>query len=434
MNKGASIYKKKNKLILGGNMILSKNPEMILPDYWPTYYSKSKGTHVWSLDNIKYLDMMCYVGQNTLGYSNSFIDRKVIDTIQKGNMTSLNSYNEIILSEKLIKLHPWADMAKFARSGGEANAMAIRIARAATQKEHVAVCGYHGWHDWYLSVNLKNKNNLNEHLLPGLEPHGVPKSLKNTSHPFKYGDIKKLISISNKYDLAAIKMEVGRNSLPDEKFLNEVRDLADKKKIVLIFDECTSGFRRCAGGLHLKTNVTPDLAMFGKALGNCYAITAVIGKSKIMSKAKKSFISSTFWSEGIGFVAGISTINFFKKKKVWKNLINSGKYVNQKWLNLSQKYELPITISGIESITQFNFKLKNNNNYKTFITQELLKKKILATNLIFLNIFHTTKIIDRYISELDKIFYKIKIFEEKKIKKSFLKGRQAQKIFGRLTD
>ena len=203
---------------------------MILPDYWPTYYSKSKGTHVWSLENYKYLDMMCYVGQNTLGYSNSLVDKKVISSIQRGNMTSLNSYNEIILSEKLMQLHPWADMAKFARSGGEANAMAIRIARAATQKDHVAFCGYHGWHDWYLSVNIKNKNNLNEHLLPGLDPHGVPKTKKYFSS-VQIWRFEKLINISSKYDLAAIKMEVGRNSLPDEKFLNEVRDLADKKKL-----------------------------------------------------------------------------------------------------------------------------------------------------------------------------------------------------------
>ena len=153
-----------------------------------------------------------------------------------------------------------------------------------------------------------------------------------------------------------------------------------------------------------------------------------------MSKAKKSFISSTFWSEGIGFVAGISTIDIFRKKKVWKKLIKSGKYINQKWLDLSKKYELPITVSGIESITQFNFNLKNNRNYKTYITQELLKKRILATNLIFLNIFHTKEIIDKYILELDKIFCKIKLFEEKNIKENFLKGRKAQKHFGRLTD
>ena len=229
-NKGAKLYKKKSKLILGGNMLISKNPGMILPGYWPTYFKKSKGTYLWTLDNKKYLDMMCYVGHNTLGYSNNRIDDEVIKGVKLGNMTTLNSYEEIKLAENLIKLHPWADMAKFARSGGEANAIAIRIARAATKRDHIAVCGYHGWHDWYLSVNLKNKNGLDKHLLPGLKPLGVPSVLKNTTHPFEYGNIEQLYNIINKFDLAAIKLEVARSDLPNVKFLRQVRQISTKKK------------------------------------------------------------------------------------------------------------------------------------------------------------------------------------------------------------
>jgi glutamate-1-semialdehyde 2,1-aminomutase len=434
MNKGAKIFKIKSKLILGGNMVLSKNPKMILPGYWPAYYKKSKGTHVWTLDNKKHLDMMCYVGQSTLGYSNDHIDSEVIKKIRLGNMTSLNSYEEIQLAEILFKSHKWANIAKFARSGGEANAMAIRIARAATGRDHVAICGYHGWHDWYLSVNLKNKKNLDEHLLPGLKPLGVPKVLKNTTHAFRYGNIDELCKITKKYNLAAIKMEVGRNDLPNEEFLNQVRDIATKKKIVLIFDECTSGFRRNEGGLHLQTKVNPDIAMFGKAMGNGYAITAVIGRSKIMSSAKSSFISSTFWTERIGFVAAIATLKYMKKYKTWNKLILAGSYINKKWKKLSSKYDLPITISGIDSITQFNFNLSRNEEYKTFITQEMLKKNILATNLVFTNIFHTKKIIDQYAHELDKIFNKIKVIEDSKKKIKFLDGKVRESTFARLTD
>ena len=364
MNTGAKLYKKNKKKILGGNMLLSKNPEMILPDYWPAYYKKSNGINIWDLSNNKYLDMMCYVGQNTLGYNNSHVDKSVTDAIKSGNMTTLNSYEEIKLSELLIELHPWAQMAKFCRSGGEANALSIRIARAAAKTENIAICGYHGWHDWYLSVNLKNKNNLNDHLLPGLVPLGVPKKLANTAFPFKYGDLKQLKELIKKKEIGIIKMEVGRSELPNIEFLKEVRNLATKNKIVLIFDECTSGFRRNLGGLHMTTGVYPDISMFGKALGNGYAITAVIGRGSIMSKANNSFISSTFWSERIGFVAALATINFMKKNKTWKLLISSGKYLNEKWKKLSQKYELPIKISGIESITQFNFNLKDDHYYK----------------------------------------------------------------------
>ena len=189
-------------------------------------------------------------------------------------------------------------MVKLARSGGEINSVAVRIARAFTKKEKVAICGYHGWHDWYLSTNLDNNQNLDNHLLPGLQAQGVPRGLIGTTLPFNYNDIEQLEKIikENKDQIAAIKMEVSRNEGPKDNFLQKVRDLATENKIILIFDECTSGFRETFGGLHKKYNVEPDLALFGKALGNGYAITACIGKDKIMQAAQKTFISSTFWN------------------------------------------------------------------------------------------------------------------------------------------
>ena len=372
MNKGQKLYSKAKKIILNGNMLLSKKPELTLPKYWPSYFKKTKNLHVWDLNNKKYIDMMCFVGQNILGYSNKIIDEYVTKFAKKGNMSTLNCPEEVELAQKLIDLHPWAGMAKFTRSGGEANAVSIRIARAATGKDHVAICGYHGWHDWYLSVNLKNKNQLNDHLLPGLTPAGVPTQLKGTNHPFKYGDFEEIKRITKKYKLAAIKMEVGRGTLPDKKFLKKVRNLASKKKIILIFDECTSGFRRNLGGLHLKEKIYPDLCIYGKALGNGYAIAAVLGKKSIMKKAEKSFISSTFWTERIGFVAGIKTLEIMKNKKSWNQIIAAGKYINKKWLELARKYNIKISISGIESITSFNFISKNN---KTSLDVSLNTKK-----------------------------------------------------------
>ena len=136
-------------------MLLSKRPEMFLPDLWPSYFTKAKGISVWDLDKIKYTDMICAVGQNILGYANSKIDNKVIKSIRESNMSSLNSIEEFMLSKELIKMHPWFDMVRFARTGAEANAVAIRIARAFTKKDNVAICGYHGWHDWYMAANLK---------------------------------------------------------------------------------------------------------------------------------------------------------------------------------------------------------------------------------------------------------------------------------------
>ncbi len=409
--KGFNLYKKAKKIILNGNMLLSKRPEMILPDKWPTYFSKAKDVHVDDLDNNKFLDMMCIVGHNILGYGNRNIDRRVSDEIKKGNMCSLNSKYEVLLAQKLIKLHPWAKKCTFARSGGEANAIAIRIARAFNKKDNIAVCGYHGWHDWYLSLNLESPNNLNTHLLKGLSTDGVPKKLKGLTSTFNYGDFETLKKIHKRKNLSAVIMEVCRDTLPDLEFLRKVRKFTKKNHIVLIFDECTTGFRRCLGGIHKTTNIKPDLAMFGKALGNGYAITAVLGRKEIMNEANKSFISSTFWSEKIGFVAGLSTLNEMEKTKSWKKIIKLGKYINKEWIKLRKKYDLDFNIKGIESMTSFVFK-KNHLQYKTFISQEMLKKNILATNMIFLTVKHDKTKINIYLKNLDIIFKKISHIEK----------------------
>ena len=433
--RGLNLYKKAKKIILGGNMLFSKKPEIWLPKYWPTYFSKATNTSVWDLDNKRYIDMICAVGQNTLGYTNKKIENAVINNIKKSNMTTLNCPEEVELSKKLLSMHPWAEKIKFARSGGEANAMAIRIARSASKKEHVAICGYHGWHDWYLSANLQNNKKLNRHLLEGLNPVGVPKALKNTVHPFRYNHFEDLKKIVKKYDIGTIKMEVAsRGNLPNKKFLKKVQSFAKKKKIILIFDECTSGFRRNFGGLHLALKLKPDIAMYGKALGNGFAITAVLGNKKVMAAAEKSFISSTFWTERVGYVAAINTLNEMKRMQSWKVLIRNGKHINQCWKNLAKKHKLDIKIEGIESITSFRFLSKFNVEYKTFIAQEMLKKGYLASNLIYINIFHNKKLINNYIKKLDPIFKKIKFLESNGDVSKYLKGPKCQSTFNRLNN
>ena len=168
-------------------MLLSKRPEMFLPDRWPAYFSKTKGCMVWDLDGNAYIDMSIMgIGTNTLGYGHPEVDEAVCNVVKQGNMSTLNCPEEVLLAERLVELHQWADMVRFARSGGEANAIAIRIARAASGRDKVAICGYHGWHDWYLSTNLADEKGLDGHLLPGLEPKGVPRNLAGTVLPFRY--------------------------------------------------------------------------------------------------------------------------------------------------------------------------------------------------------------------------------------------------------
>ncbi len=410
---GQLLYKKAKKIIPGGNMLLSKRPEMFLPELWPSYYRKTKGCYVWDMDNTRFLDMSIMgIGTNILGYSNKDVDDAVRNVVKSGNMSTLNCPEEVYLAEKLINLHKWADMAKFARSGGEANAMAIRIARASSGKDNVAICGYHGWHDWYLASNINDKNNLTEHLLPNLESNGVPKVLKNTIFPFRYNDYEALYEIVKNKNIGTIKMEVLRNEEPKDGFLQKVRKLADEKNIILIFDECTSGFRQTFGGLHKHYNVEPDIAMFGKALGNGYAITSVIGKKEIMKNAQSTFISSTFWTERIGPTAAIKTLEVMKKIKSWKKITNTGLKLKKEWDKLASKNNLKIKISGLAALASFSIDSKNSNKYKTYITQEMLKNRILASNSVYVCTEHSNEIIDKYLFYLEKIFKTIGECEE----------------------
>ncbi|MAI97408.1 MAG: glutamate-1-semialdehyde aminotransferase [Rhodobacteraceae bacterium] len=416
MNTGQKLWKKAKSLIPGGNMLLSKRTEMFHPNDWPAYFEKAKGCTVWDLDGKKFTDMsLMGVGTNILGYANNEVDKAVKKNINKSNMSTLNCPEEVFLAEKLISMHSWSQMARFARTGGEANSIAIRIGRAASGKDGVAICGYHGWHDWYLASNMSEHDSLKEHLLPGLEVSGVPKALKNTTFPFRYNDIKGLKKIINDHDIGVIKMEVTRNIKPDVSFLKSVRTIAKEHGIILIFDECTSGFRESFGGIHLKYGINPDLAIFGKALGNGYAITAVLGTRIVMEEAQKSFISSTFWTERVGATAALKTLEIMERDNTWETITEIGKKIQVLWKDISNTHGLDIEISGIPSLSTFKFYSKNNLKYKTLITQEMLKKNFLASNAVYTTVAHKKTVINRYFNELDKIFQIISACENQRI-------------------
>jgi glutamate-1-semialdehyde 2,1-aminomutase len=400
---GINLYKYAKTLIPGGTTLFSKRSELYLPNKWPAYFKKTKKINVWDLNGNKYLDMFCAVGTSILGYGNERVNKSVLKNIDNGNMSTLNCPEEVSLAKTIIKHHSWSSMAKFTRGGGEANALAIRIARSFTKKKNIAFCGYHGWHDWYLSANINSKNNLDQHLMPGLNYDGIPENLKNTSFPFPYNNFEYLKKLIEKKNIGIIKMEVMRNFKPENNYLEKIRKICNEKKIVLIFDECTSGYRENMGGIHLKFNVFPDLAIFGKALGSGYAINAVIGKKSIMKKAENTFISSTFWGERIGYTAALSSIKEFKRINVFKKIEGNGKMIKRIWKDLSKKHKIPIKVMGSNAIPSFEFQ-DNHEKRKTFLSQEMLKNKILATNVIYITIFHTKKNIYRYIKTLDGVF------------------------------
>lgn len=433
MGTGQKLWKRAKQVIPGGNMLLSKRAEMFLPDQWPAYFSKAKGCTVWDLDGKAYTDMSIMgIGTNILGYGHEEVDAAVHATVTAGNMSTFNCPEEVYLAEKLIELHPWADMARLARSGGEANAIAIRIARAASGRDKVAVCGYHGWHDWYLAANLGDDESLAGHLLPGLDPKGVPKNLRGTVFPFNYNNFEELLSLVDQNDIGVIKMEVVRNKGPEDNFLQKVRKLATDRNIVLIFDECTSGFRQTNGGLHKLYGVEPDMAMFGKALGNGYAITATIGRREVMEAAQSTFISSTFWTERIGPSAALKTLEVMEREQSWCIITETGLSIRKRWQELADRYQLKIDHWGLPALTGFTFQSANALAYKTLITQEMLGKGYLASNSVYTCTEHTPVVVDGYFEALAPIFATIAECEQGRDINTLLKGPICHGGFKRL--
>ncbi len=338
VKKGIKLWNQAKKIIPGGTQLLSKRSEMFLPERWPSYFKKAKGIEVWDLDGNRLIDMSYMgIGACVLGYADIDVNKAVKKVIDEGSMCTLNSPEEVELAKLLLDLHPWAGEVRYARTGGEAMAIAVRIARAYTGKDKIAFCGYHGWHDWYLSANLANKKNLDGQLLPGLEPAGVPRCLKGTAIPFNYNKIEELKKIVKENKIGVIVMEPRREHEPEKDFLKNVRKIADRIGAVLIFDEVTSGFRMNVGGIHMLYRVYPDIAVFGKAMGNGYPMAAVIGRRKVMDAAQKSFISSTCWTERIGPAAAIATIKKMQKKNVPSYLIKMGKVIGAGWQKLAKK-------------------------------------------------------------------------------------------------
>ncbi len=436
MGRSQDLYIKAKKIIPGGTQLLSKRPEQLLPDQWPAYYEKAKGCEVWDLDGNKYIDMSYMaIGACTLGYSDPDVDAAAIEAIQKGNMSTLNCHEEVELAELLIDIHPWADMVRYTRGGGDAMAVALRIARACTKKDIVLFSGYHGWHDWYLSANIANDSALNGKLLPGLNPLGVPRNLKDTAHPFYYNNKQQFIDLITKYGdrIGAVVAETVRNIQPEEGFFELLLEETKKRKIPLIFDEVSSGFRTNTGGAHMLMDIEPDIAVFAKGMSNGYAMGAVIGKSWVMDAAQDTFISSTYWTERIGPAATIASIKKMLNIKAQEHMMNVGKKIHDGWIELSEKHNLNLHVNGIYPLCHFGFP-SNNLELKTLYTQEMMKKGFLATNAFYASYAHKDNHVAEYLKAADEVFEFIVKNNISNINiKEYLNGPVCQSGFKRLT-
>lgn len=435
-SEGQKLWSKAKSIIPGGNQLLSKRSERFLPGLWPAYYSKAKGCEVWDIEGNHYYDFaQMGVGSCILGYADAEVDREVVKAIQNGSMCTLNCPEEVELAERLTALHPWAEMARFARTGGEACAIAVRIARAATGKSKVAFCGYHGWHDWYLAANLGDSTNLDSQLLPGLACVGVPRELRETSIPFNYNKLNELEEIAAKYpnEIGTIIMEPERGTSPDPGFLEGVKDVAARIGAVLIFDEVTSGFRMNMGGIHLVRGVQPDIAVFGKALGNGYPIAAIIGRRAVMQCAQDTFISSTFWTERMGFAAALACLKKMEECKAQNELIRYGNLINDSWTRSARKHDIGIHISGIPPLTHISFNTDDPLAVQTLYTQEMLKRGFLLGSAVYTTYSYSDEVIERFAEATDAVFKMIgQALKDNRVK-LLLEGAVIHAGFKRLT-
>jgi len=429
------LYREAKRIIPGGTQLLTKRPEMFLPDLWPAYYKKAKGCRVWDLDGNRYIDTSYMgVGSCILGYADKDVDRAVRGAIDKGTMSTLNCPEEVELAKELCSIHPWARMARFARTGGEAMAIAVRIARAKTKKDNILFCGYHGWSDWYLAANLKDKGALKGHLLPGLEPRGVPRALIKTAVPFEYNDKDRFLTLIKrlKKDIAAVIMEPIRNYYPVKGFLETIREVTEKEGILLIFDEITSGWRLCPGGAHLNFKVWPDVCVFAKAMSNGYPMASIIGTKDAMETAQDMFISSTYWTERVGPSAALATIKKLRQQNVPTHLIKIGRKVQEGWNKLSKRNRLKISVTGIYPLSHFAFNHKKALVLKTLFTQFMLERAFLASDVFYTSFAHSDDCANRYLECAEEAFH----FISKAIKEGrpdrHLKGPVCHSGFRRL--
>lgn len=436
---GSELWTKAREVIAGGTALLSKRAEMHDVDTWPTYYSRCSGSEVWDLDGQRYVDFLGGVGSILLGYSDPDVNAAVKRRVALGSYCSLVNPQEVELAVKLLELHPWAKEGKvrFARTGGEAMSVAIRCARSYTEKSGVAFCGYHGWHDWYLAANLGDDDALDGHLLPGLEPSGVPRELKDTSVPFRYNDIESFDAAIDRLsgNIAVIVMEPMRSQHPDPTFIEHIVRTCQTRAIVLIVDEITSGMRHGFPGAHLNIGLQPDIAVYAKAMSNGIPFGAIIGKKEVMDESEKSFISSSYWTDGIGTAAALAVLEKAERLNLQKQVWDKGVGFQNELKAIADKYPAcKMEIAGMPPSPSIAFHLGDLAlKVKTLYIQKMVDRGFLVSTYFYLMWTHTPDHLAAVLKAVDEVFAEINsLIENDRIHEALPGGAKNRSGFSRL--
>jgi glutamate-1-semialdehyde aminotransferase len=374
-----ALYERAAKLIPGATQLVSRRASSLAHGVSPVYAERARGARFWDVDGFEYIDWASGIGSILLGYADQVVDDAVREQISRGTIYSINHELEIELAEELCRSIPCAEMVRYAKCGGEACAIAVRIARGVTGCDKILFCGYHGWHDWYLAANLPEDSCLNGHLFPGIEPIGVPRALAGTAIPFAYGDLAGLGSLLDAYrgQVAAVIMEPARSELPPAGYLAEVANQARAQGAVLIFDEVSAGLRWGMGGAGEYFGVKPDMAVFAKSISNGYPMAAVVGRRNVMEPAAQMFISSTYWSDTIGLRAALTTLREAQRREIAGQLWRFGAELKQRLNRAAEETGLDVRCQGVDVHPQLHFNISDpllKKQVTTLYIQEMAKR------------------------------------------------------------
>ncbi len=434
---GPDTWQHARTVISGGSGLLSKRAEMFDTEQWPSYFSKCSGCEVWDLQDHRYIDFAGGIGAVLLGYADPDVTAAIHRRLLSGTYCSLNNPQEVELADFLLKLHPWAGKVRYARGGGDAMAMAVRIARAATGKSGIAFCGYHGWHDWYLAANIGETNALDGHLLPGLEPLGVPRELKGTSVPFKYNDFasfeKALAQLGDNF--AAVVMEPMRSQEPQNDFLTKIKERCQAVGAVFVVDEITSGLRYGFPGALSKFNINPDIVVYAKAISNGIPFATVIGRDEIMSAANNSFISSSYWTDGIGTAAALATLKKMESLGIQEKVWQRGIRFQQSLKELVALYPAcKIEVAGMPVSPSFTFNLGELSAIaKNSYIRKMSEKGFLVSGIYYLMYTHEELHINALLEALNTVLKELEVLIIQDELKLMPKSNKTHQGFARLT-
>jgi len=416
------MFRRVKKLIPLASQTFSKSYVNFIKGAAPLFLTHGRGAYVWDVDGNRYVDLINGLLPVILGYQYRAVDEAIKAQMKKGMVLSQASPLEYELARLLVKHIPCAQMARFGKNGSDVTTGAVRLARAVTSRDHVLVCGYHGWHDWYIGSTTRNL--------------GVPEATRALTHKFEYNNLESVKKLFRRYKnkVAAVILEPMSYEQPKDNFLQKLKNLTHKHGALLIFDEVICGFRFSMGGAQKLFGVTPDLATFGKAMGNGAPISALVGKRKYMKLMEDVFFSFTFGGELLSIAAAIATIKEMERKPVLKEVWRKGKFLQDRTNLLLAKHDLADIISLKGQPCWQVFVIKGSQGFtdleiKSFIQQELLSAGFLWHGQHNMSYSHRMADIKKLLEAYDQIFAKLKALLASKQLRRALKGQPISAIF-----